>query len=92
MNSTGPLMINDLAHKNKKYIEELKNIQTPCSVCNIDTCNGNGNYYITPIPGSSWHSWDSALLNNLLCNKDMYIILTLILILIIILIKKNNAK
>jgi len=91
MNSTGPLMVNGVARKNKNYIEELTFIQTPCNVCNINKCKSNLEFYITPIPGSSWHSWDSALLNNILCNKEFYIIFILLLISILI-IKKNNVK
>lgn len=90
MNSTGPLMINGLAHKNKDYIQELFSIQTPCNVCNIDICKSDNNFYITPIPGSSWHSWDSALLNHLMCNKEFYVIIILFLITITIFIVKKK--
>jgi len=79
MNSTGPFMLNSIANKNKEYIQTLENIQTPCNVCNINNCK-NGTYYITPIDGSSWHSWDSKLINFVFCNKTLIIITILLLI------------
>jgi mannosyltransferase OCH1-like enzyme len=90
MNSTGPFMINNVANKNKKYIETLENIQTPCNVCNINQCKTGGGYYITPIDGSLWHSWDSALLNVLFCNK--VIILVILILIFILILKKNKRK
>jgi len=91
MNSTGPFMINGIANKNKSYIETLTGIQTPCSVCEISNCIAGKDYYITPIEGSSWHSWDSTLLNFILCNKIL-ILAIVILILILIFFKKNKSK
>jgi mannosyltransferase OCH1-like enzyme len=79
MYSTGPLMINNLAKTNT--VENLKDIQTPCNVCNIKSCEYSNNYYITPIDGSSWHSWDSTFLNFLLCNKNFILFILIVVIL-----------
>jgi hypothetical protein len=92
MNTTGPFMINRLANKNKQYISTLV-ISVPCDVCNIDKCDVNNSYYITPIQGSSWHSWDSALLNTIFCHKITFILLLILLILLIYSKKiKKNIK
>ena len=66
-NSTGPFMINKMANENKKYIQVLHNISVPCNICELSSCAIDSTYYLTPIDGSSWHSWDSTLLNYIYC-------------------------
>jgi len=80
MNSTGPFMLNYVANKNKEYVQTLNDIHTPCNVCKIDNCKISKEYFITPIDGSSWHSWDSKLINFVFCNKKIIILTILLLI------------
>jgi mannosyltransferase OCH1-like enzyme len=87
MNSTGPMMINYVAKNNKNYIETLQGIQTPCSVCNMDTCQVSLKYYVTNIQGQSWNSWDTLVLNFILCNKNVIILI----IVLVIFFKLNNT-
>jgi mannosyltransferase OCH1-like enzyme len=77
MNSTGPLMINNVATRNKKYITNLTNITVPCNICNLNnnTCSDLPGYYIMPIQGGSWNSVDSEIFNFILCNKLIFLAL-----------------
>lgn len=88
MNTTGPLMLNRVAHKHITYIETFTNLQVPCNSC-VKICDVDNNYYLTPIEGKSWNSWDSNLLNFIMCNKEIII---LIIILFITLFYKKKIK
>jgi len=89
MSSTGPYFINNMANKYPQFISLLKDIQSPCDYCNRDNCEYNEKYYLKPLKGDSWHSWDSKLLYNLYCNRIKIILL---IIFLIFLIKKLKLK
>jgi len=79
MNSTGPMMINKIANKFPNFVELLNKIEVPCDVCQRNKCEVDTTYYITPIEGGSWNSWDSLLLNYIYCNQTFLKITTLII-------------
>jgi len=83
MNSTGPMMINNIAKKYPMYIEILFNITVKCDVCNINICVKDNQYYLTPIEGQTWNSWDTLLLNKIYCNKNTVLLIIIILTIII---------
>ena len=80
MNSTGPLMLNKVANKYSNYITTLNKIVVDCDVCNIKNCKIDTSYYITPIEGQSWTSWDSVLINKFYCNRKIIFLIILIII------------
>lgn len=92
MNSTGPLLVNNLANKFPEYIETLKDISTPCDICNIKKCKVDNNYYLTNIEGGSWNSWDSLLLNYIYCNQTFFKVVILFFCVFIIIKKKIKIK
>jgi mannosyltransferase OCH1-like enzyme len=79
MYSTGPMMITGVYKKNKNLVEILEKIQTPCNVC-VKVCNIDTSYYLNIIKGNSWHSWDSTLLNFILCNQLILIVIIVVII------------
>jgi mannosyltransferase OCH1-like enzyme len=84
-NSTGPMMINNIANKNMNYVQIFTNIYVPCNTCNINvnSCVQNNEYYLTPIQGQTWNSWDTLLLNKIYCNKNTVLLIIIILTIII---------
>jgi mannosyltransferase OCH1-like enzyme len=86
--STGPFMLDHVYRNNKDSVQILKNVSVICNVCQVSHCKSNTLYYIKPISGSSWHSWDSSLMNMVYCN--IYIVLFLIVIVIIKLIIERS--
>jgi len=90
MHTTGPLMLNRLykenGNKDGQRIVILKNISVPCSTCDNETCTIQKGYYLMPIQGKTWHSWDSTVYNRLLCYRHIALIcLVVVLILILVL-------
>jgi mannosyltransferase OCH1-like enzyme len=82
MNSTGPLMLNRVAKENLSFIQDLKNIQVPCNVCDLNTCQPDNRYYLTPIDGRSWNSWDSLVLNFIYCKYKIIIFIVVVCMLV----------
>lgn len=85
-NTCGPGMLHTIAKKYPNYIQDFKNIQVNCGVCNqnkfYNNCKVDTRYYLTPLPGNSWHTvWDSKIMINLYCNRNIIIIFIIIIIL-----------
>jgi mannosyltransferase OCH1-like enzyme len=94
MTSTGPIMLTRVANKFKSDITTLDIIQK-CNICDINKCNVNTNYILTPIKGSSWIENDTKLYIWLFCNKKIIVKILLILILLLLFYKidrKFNGK
>jgi mannosyltransferase OCH1-like enzyme len=92
MNSTGPLMIDKIAKNNKDIVQELTNIEVPCNVCVRDKCKADKFYYLTPIDGRTWNSWDTKIINIMYCNKDFLFFAILIILFIVIYKNKKLSK
>lgn len=96
MSSTGPLRLTWTVKKYKPDFSYMPNkLVMPCSVCDVGKCDVSQSL-LSPLKGQSWCSWDSHLLNFLLCNwRKIVVYLTffiLFAILIFILWKKGKLK
>ena len=89
MCTTGPIMINRLYKKNKDKIQILE-INVPCDSCNINNCPINNKYFLRPIYGQSWNSFDSIIINFVNCNIRSIMCLSVIIILTCIIIYQIN--
>jgi mannosyltransferase OCH1-like enzyme len=87
--TTGPFMLNRVAKMYPEIVQKLDNVSVPCDVCELNTCQKDTQYYIIPIQGSSWHSWDSSLMNFLFCNKYSMLALVVVLVILWTLLKFN---
>jgi mannosyltransferase OCH1-like enzyme len=84
-NTTGPFMINRVANRYKHLVQKLSNVSIPCNICYLESCKivkGHEEYFIKPIEGNSWHSWDSKIMNFIYCLNLKHIIIVLMLIII----------
>jgi mannosyltransferase OCH1-like enzyme len=71
MNSTGPLFLTNQLQKYRKesyYVISKEAFQGDCTVCNLDKCVGGNEFF--SVKGNSWHSWDSAAYNFVLCKRN----------------------
>ena len=82
-------MINRLYKKNKDKIQILE-INVPCDSCNISNCPINNKFFLRPIYGQSWNSFDSIIINFVNCNIRRIIYLSVIIILTCIIIYQIN--
>ncbi len=86
LKSTGPYMLSETYDRfeNKEHIIIFNQLSVPCNICHLKKkqCQHSQEYFILPIEGNSWHSWDSTLLNWIYCS--IYHILFFICIFIII--------
>jgi inositol phosphorylceramide mannosyltransferase catalytic subunit len=73
--TTGPFMLDRVYRANKDAVQILKNVSVVCNVCQVGHCKGDTSYYIKPISGNSWHSWDSTAMNALYCKLDVFLFL-----------------
>jgi len=88
--TTGPFMLHRVYKRNINIAEMLHSISVPCNICEISTCARNDKYYIMPIQGGSWHSYDTWIMNFIYCNKYFLISLLILILLVIFCIKKMN--
>lgn len=87
-NTTGPYMINRVARTCTDLVEKLSRVCIPCNVCSLKTCPDDNSYYIRPIVGNSWHSFDSRLINIIYCFfHTVYVTIVLLFFIIILLYK-----
>lgn len=69
MNTTGPMMLNRVVgNSDVSFVMLPAKLMMPCSVCELEdgVCHPDG-AYVRPLIGQSWNSWDSKLLNYILC-------------------------
>ena len=85
MTTTGPLALTRTLRKSNLLYTMLPNkLIMPCSVCNIEKCDLTESY-LKPLHGQSWNSYDSLVLNYILCNwRTLSFILILIILFIVI--------
>ena len=85
MTSTGPMKLTWCLQQYKaNYFPLPRALVMPCSVCNISRCQIY-NALLKPLPGQSWNSLDSQILNFLLCHwKQLLFFLFLFLVVIFI--------
>lgn len=80
MTTTGPLALTSVVKNNEVVYSSLpQKFLMPCSVCDdrdSDVCNG----YLRPLEGQSWNSWDSLVLNFLMCHWKKIVILVIFLL------------
>lgn len=75
MNTTGPMMLNRVVNNEKfSYVMLPSALMMPCSVCELEDgiCDPKG-AYVRPLIGQSWNSWDSRLLNFILCRHQKFL-------------------
>ena len=96
MNSTGPIfltkMINKYGLENIKNIHVLSNAEFAgdCSQCTEKACKGG--IYFNHVAGNSWHSFDSKIINILLCNWKIILLIILFAIFVVIIYKNRLFK
>lgn len=73
--STGPFMLDRVYQQNKDAVHILKNVSVSCDVCQVGQCKNDTSYYVKPITGNSWHSWDSTAMNAVYCKLDVLLFL-----------------
>lgn len=84
MNVAGPNMVQRVYTKNPGAVEVLRDIVVPCNICAINKgCPIDSNYYLWPLKGGSWHSWDTALLNFVYCHAIHITVIVVILVVLI---------
>jgi len=83
MNSTGPIALSkSVAKSNGVYGTLPTKLLSPCSICNIDSCDKHGTM-MRQLTGKSWHSIDSTIYNAIFCNF-WYIMLGLAIFILIV--------
>ena len=83
MMTTGPIFIDRCMKKYKPPVRDLTAGFNDCSVC--DTHCVCDNCYIVNMNAGQWNSWDSKLMNQLLC-KWQYMVLLLLMVLVMLII------
>lgn len=68
--TTGPFMLNRVFIEHPRLAQVL-DVSVPCDVCSLQECRPTTGYFVMPIAGSSWHAWDSALINWVFCNRTL---------------------
>jgi mannosyltransferase OCH1-like enzyme len=83
MNSTGPLYLTRCVHDygNIPNLYELSSndFKGDCNECNKNNGNCKGGVYFYHLPGQTWNSFDSRILNFIMCN---YIKIFIVIILL----------
>lgn len=69
MTTTGPIALSKAVENSNKPIAILPNkLLAPCSVCDVKTCD-HRHSLMRQLPGNSWHSFDSSVINFFYCKK-----------------------
>lgn len=86
MGTTGPMMLQAVVDQTEvPYTAMPSKLINPCSLCELEfgeVCTGEkvNRAYLTQLRGSSWHSDDSSLINNVFCRpREMTLASLLIL-------------
>jgi mannosyltransferase OCH1-like enzyme len=90
--TTGPQMLNNVWHRYAlpQRIHVFEDVAVPCNVCQLEQCTpGTGSFYLLPIPGNSWHQWDSTALNWLYCH--VYLLLFAVGLVGLVLIRRKRV-
>ena len=83
MNSTGPVALSKaVAKSNGVYGTLPTKLLSPCSICNVTSCDKHGTM-MRQLTGKSWHSLDSSIYNTIFCNF-WYIMLGIVFIILIV--------
>ena len=83
MNSTGPIALSKSVAKSSGVYGTLPTkLLSPCSICEVDSCNKHGTM-MRQLTGKSWHSIDSTIYNAIFCNF-WYIMLGLVFIIVVV--------
>ena len=71
MNTTGPNALSKTLAKSDQVFGTLPTtLLTPCSICNVDSCNKhNHDKLMRQLTGKSWHALDSTFYNFIFCYK-----------------------
>jgi len=86
MNVAGPNMVQRVHKRTPGKVKVLRDIVVPCNICAIDKgCPIDKNYYLWPLQGGSWHSWDTAIGNLVYCHAIHIIVVILVIIVLVIL-------
>jgi len=89
MTTTGPLLIDRCIKKYKPPLRDLQAGFNDCSVCDTQcVCN---NCYIINTNAGQWNSWDSKIMNQLLCKWQYILLLVLVVFILLITIHPCNS-
>ncbi len=97
MNSTGPVFFTRVYDAYTKqygpipnsYMLSKEEFSGDCSVC-ADTCTGGKMF--THVTGRSWNSWDSKVLNALMCHWKLVLTLLIILTVSLYVVYKRKTR